>query len=238
MSRQIAGNLIARITSNRAFSHTLGHKRKSRLEIDSAGRQDDFLPVHVYAFAMIAWRPSSKRDDVWGGASVLLVGFVVALYALGVGSTPNNQLLAAVSTHQKEITVGWLSCLSIDPHQVVFDERYYWDEKLLGEIADKLSVKVVLPSADYAACRWGFFATVVPGVVSALKYNGEPAQYLISIGVCERRVDGSMTNKCVNKNVYVFNRRVAPHDLFSFALVGLARSQTDEFDMFKSERSH
>jgi len=175
---------------------------------------------------------------VWGLASVLVVGFVVALYASGVGSNP-NQLLAVVSTNQKSITVGWLSCLSVDPHKVVFDERDYWDDKLLGEIADKLSVRAVSLNAAPAACRWGFFATVVPGVVSAIRYNGQPAQYLISIGVCERTVDGSMNpNECVNKNVYVFNQRVAPHDLLSVALAGLASSQTDEYEMFKSERSH
>jgi hypothetical protein len=66
---------------------------------------------------------------------------------------------------------------------------------------------------------------------------GEPAQYLVSTGVCERTADGSMNaNKCVNKNVYVFNQRVATHDLFSVVLVGLARSQTDKWNIFKSDR--
>jgi hypothetical protein len=181
---------------------------------------------------MMAWRASSlpERYDVSGAASVLLVGFVVALYASGVGSDP-DQLLAAVSINHKEISVNLLSCLSIDSHKVVFDRKDYWDQKLAGEIADKLSVKAVLLNADYAACRWDFSATVVPGEESAITYNGEAAQYLVSIGVCERAANGSMiAGACLDKNVYVFNRRVEPHDLFSLALVGLARSQADEWE--------
>jgi hypothetical protein len=36
MPRQIAGNLIARITPNRVFSHSLGPKRRSRIVRSSA----------------------------------------------------------------------------------------------------------------------------------------------------------------------------------------------------------
>ena len=189
---------------------------------------------------MFAWRPSSllRRNDVQGLAAVLAVGILVASYGLGLYLN-SDRLVAAVATNQKRITVGWLSCLSVVAHNVVYAGRDYWDDSLLGEIADKLAVKVVLANADYAACRWSFFAVVVPGVIRAVRYNGDAAQYLISIGVCERSVDGSMNaSECVNKNVYVFNQSVTPHDLYSVALVGLAKSQTAEWEVFKSQRSN
>jgi hypothetical protein len=195
---------------------------------------------------MFAWQPSSvlNRNDVQGLAAVLVVGILVVSCGLGIYLNSDNylnsdKLVAAVATNQNRITVGWLSCLSVDAHKLVYAERDYWDDSLLGEIADKLAVKVVLANADYAACRWGFFATVVPGAIRALRYNGDAAQYLISIGVCERTVDGSMNaSECVDKNVYVFNQRVTPHDLFSVALVGLAKSQTAEWEVFKHPRSN
>src|SRR6516164_4971410 len=213
-------------------SHDLAKRRAVRGYRERLPRS--WVPGH-----MMIRRPLSlaRSEGFWGVASLLVVGFVMALYVLGVGSE-RNKLVAAVAINQKRISVNLLSCLSIRSRDVVFDRKEYWDLRLAGEIANKLSVKAVLPNADYEACRWGVFATVVPGEVRAVTYNGEVAQYLVSIGVCERAVDGSMNpNECVNKNVYVFNQSVEPRDLFSLALVGLAKSQADEWETFKSERS-
>jgi hypothetical protein len=152
--------------------------------------------------------------------------------------------LGAASRLQKYLSIANVSCLAIEPHKVVFDQQDYWNPKLAEEIVEKLGIQTVLLSADYAACPWSFFATVVPGTVSAVRYNDEAAQYLVSIGICQRNVDGSINpDKCLTKNIYAFNSRLVlyshpdPLELFSLALDGLARSQTNEWEMFESKGS-
>jgi len=162
---------------------------------------------------------------------------VVGLVVWGVDPDP-NQFLAAVSLNYSTVRIDDVSCLSIDPHKVVFDQKDYWDPKLVEAIVDTLSINPVLFNADYATCPWGFFVTVVPRTIPAVRYNGQFARYLVSIGVCERTLNGSMNpNKCINKNIYVFNPRVEPHELFSLALVGLAKPQASKFEAFQSKRS-
>jgi len=178
-----------------------------------------------------------KSKAFWSGAIVLLVGLVVGLVVWGVDPDP-NQFLAAVSLNYSTVRIDDVSCLSIDPHKVVFDQKDYWDPKLVEAIVDTLSINPVLFNADYATCPWGFFVTVVPRTIPAVRYNGQFARYLVSIGVCERTLNGSMNpNKCINKNIYVFNPRVEPHELFSLALVGLAKPQASKFEAFQSKRS-
>jgi hypothetical protein len=124
-----------------------------------------------------------------------------------------------------------------DPHKVVFDQKDYWDPKLIEAIVDTLSIKPVLFNADYATCPWEFFVTVVSKMIPAVRYNGQFARYLVSIGICERTLNGSInSNECLSKNMYFFNTRVEPHELFSLALVGLARPQVSELDAFQSKR--
>ena len=154
-------------------------------------------------------------------------------------------LLGAASRGQTYVGITSINCLSIEPHKVVFDRKEYWNPKLPEEIVDRLGIKTVLLNADYAACPWSFFATVVPETVSAVRYNDQAAQYLVSIGICQRNVDGSINpGKCLTKNIYVFNSslvlysRPDPLELLSLALDGLASLQTNEFEMFKSKGAH
>jgi hypothetical protein len=178
-----------------------------------------------------------KSKAFWS-VTVVLVGLVAGLAAWGVDPNP-NQFLAAAALNYSTIRVERISCLSIDPHKVVFDKKDYWDPKLVEAIVDIVGIKAVFPDAEYATCPWGLFLTVVPGSISAVRYYGRSAKYLISAGICERTVSGSMNpSKCLSKNIYVFNPQVETHELFSIALVGLARSQASEWEMFQSKRSY
>jgi hypothetical protein len=177
-----------------------------------------------------------KSKAFWSVTAILLVSLVVGLVVWGIDPDP-NQFLAAASTNDSAVRIDGVSCLSIDPNKVVFDQKDYWDPKLVEAIVDTLSIKAVLFNADYATCPWGFSVTVVPRTIPAVRYNGQFARYLVSIGICERTPDGRMNpNKCLSKNIYVFNPRVEPHELFSLALVGLARPQASELEAFQSKR--
>lgn len=176
-----------------------------------------------------------KSRAFWSVAVVLLVGLVVGLAVWGVDPYP-NQFVAAVSLNCSTIRIDGVNCLSIDPHKVVFDEKDYSDPKLVEAIVDILSIKTVLFNADYATCPWGFSVTVVPKTIPAVRYNGQFARYLVSIGICERTAWSLNPDKCVNKNIYVFNPRVEPHELFSLALVGLARPQASKWEVFQSKK--
>jgi hypothetical protein len=172
----------------------------------------------------------------WGVSVVLVVGLITALPMWSVDSGP-TRLQAAASLNYSAVNINGLQCLSIDPHKVVFDQKDYSDPKLVETIVDILSIKTVLFNADYETCPWGFFVTIVPGQVSAVRFEGQSAENLVSIGICERTHTGTLSpSKCLNKNIYVFSSHVEPHELLSAALVGLARLQTKKWEMFQVER--
>jgi hypothetical protein len=173
----------------------------------------------------------------WAASMLLAIGVLVGVLAWG-GDPDSKNFVAATSLNYSTIPVDAISCLAIDPRQVVYDEKKYPDTELPKAVADILAIKTVLPGADYATCRWGIGITVVPGTVTAVRYHGLFARYLISIYICERTPEGGMKpNDCLSKNIYVFNPRVAPHDLFLIALDGLAKRQTDEWEMFQRSKS-
>jgi hypothetical protein len=166
-----------------------------------------------------------KSKAFWSVTVVVVVGSVVALAVWN----------AALNT--SAVNIDGLRCLSIDPQKVVVDQKEYQDPGLVEEIADTLPVKTVLLGADSGTCPWGFFVTVVPGLISAVQYHGRSARYLVSIGVCERTAAGTLiAGKCLNKNIYVFNSDVEPRGLLSVALAGLASSQVNEWEVFQSTR--
>jgi hypothetical protein len=109
------------------------------------------------------------------------------------------------------------------------NRKDYFDPALAKSIADTLSIKRILLDAAYSECPWTFFAVVVPGTTSGMFDGFFPAQYLVSVGICERTDDKNVNpNKCVNKNVYVFNWRVKPHDLFRIGITALKPETKDK----------
>ncbi len=178
-----------------------------------------------------------NRWTIWSAGILLLLICGGAAFVAHRASFDPYRNVAAASRLQSEFSVESASCLSISPHNVIFDQKEYSDPKLIEEIVRILSIKSVLIDADYGTCRWGFFAIVVPGLIAAVRYQGQLARNLVSIGICERAVNGSMIpNKCVTKNVYAFSSRHDPVELFYLGLVGLARSQASEWEVFRIER--
>jgi hypothetical protein len=185
---------------------------------------------------MLTWKSTLRRNAFWC-AVLLLIGFVV-WFAMWHSKSDSNQLQAVVSVNDSTVHIDRVSCLSIDPHKVVFDRKDYWDAKLAESVADVLSIKMVLLNVDYATCPWGLSITVVPGTVFAVRYEGRFAKDLVSIGICERTVKGSLNpDKCLSKNVYVFASSDNPHVLFLAGLVGLAKPQVGEWDAFQTRKT-
>jgi hypothetical protein len=178
----------------------------------------------------------AKGKAFWGITVVVAIGLVVAIEIWRVDSNP-TELQAAAAVNTSAVSIDGLRCLSIDPRKVVVDQKEYWGAGLVEAIADTLPVKAVLLDANYETCPWGFFVTVVPGLISAVQYHGRSARYLVSIGVCERIATGTLiAGKCLNKNIYIFNSDVEPRDLLLVALAGLARSQVDEWEVFQTTK--
>jgi hypothetical protein len=178
----------------------------------------------------------SKRKALRSAAVALSAGLVVVVLLLWSADRGRNEFLAAAALNQSVVRLEGVSCLAIDRHQVVFDQQAYSDPDLVQEISNILKVKTVVFGADYATCPWSFSVVVVPGQVHAVRFNGQPATRLISIDICERTSAGRVNpNRCLSKNIYVFKSRAEPHDLFSIALVGLARPQANEWEMFNGK---
>lgn len=166
---------------------------------------------------------------------IILVGLTATLVAQQLGQN-SSRLTFAASQLQSEIRIEGINCLSVTSSRVVFDRKEYWDPQLVDAISTAFSIKSILVDADYAACPYGFFETVVPGAIPAVRYHERSAQYLISLGICQRRADGSMNpSKCVTKNVYVFDATVEPSQLFRLGLAGLAKPQAEKWNVFQDE---
>jgi hypothetical protein len=141
---------------------------------------------------------------------------------------PADEFRAAASTNYSTIEYDKVTCVSIGPHDLRVGGKDVPDPKLAKFIAEVLSIKSVLFDATYSQCSWLFFVEAVPGSISA-RGGILPAQYLMAVGICQRINDSHVDpNKCLNKNVYVFNWRVKPHDLFRIAVVGLKPETADD----------
>jgi hypothetical protein len=179
---------------------------------------------------------SSARKASLGAAIILTIGLIGGLFIWGIDPDPSNFVAVAAADHPR-IPIDRVSCLAIGPHDVVYDRKAYLDPGLPEAIGNALSIRTVLPGADCWACRWGFDFTVVPKVEHSVAYYGLPAQYLVSVAICERFLNGRMNpSKCVSKNIYVFTPRVAPHDLLLIALDGMAKKQKDEWELFRRKK--
>jgi len=166
----------------------------------------------------------------WGLVAACFAVWAFAMYAPDFSA----EYVAAASQNDATFRVSDFSCVSIDSHRGVhYDQKEYVDPELAKAITDVLSIKNVFFDADVTTCPWYFFITGISGRISAVRFDGGSALYLVSIGICERKPDGRVNpNKCLSKNIYVFNRNVEPHTLFLLALVGLARPQATESEAY------
>lgn len=177
-----------------------------------------------------------RISGAWWVVIVLLtIGAAIGGVIWGVDPYPGH-FLAVSAQNYSTIALDRVNCVSTD--SVMYDAKDFSDPKLADAIVDTLGIKTVLFNAEYAACPWGLSLTIVPGMEPAVRYNGHFARYLVSVAVCERTVEQRMNpSKCVNKNIYVFTPRVAPHDLFRVGLIGLKKQQTSEWEVFLVKRS-
>ena len=172
----------------------------------------------------------------WLGA--IVVAIVLVVVSLLWGNPDRENFLAAASPNFAKFPIESVNCLAINPDGVIYDRKNFSDPKLPQAIADALGIKTILPGADYAACPWGIDIAVIAQTDPHVRYDGDFSRYLVSIAICERSPpDGRMTDDCISKNIYVFNPRVAPHDLFLIALDGLALRQTQDWQVFQRKKS-
>src|SRR5579859_5486309 len=159
--------------------------------------------------------------------AILVVGLIFVILR------QPGELLAAASLNFSTIDYSKVTCVSIAPDGVTVEGKGTPDPKLAKFIADILSIKTVLFDAAYSECPWDFSVNVAPGPLAGIHYGLLPAQYLVSVGICERTGDAHVNpNKCLSKNVYVFNWRAKPHDLFKIGIIGL-RPDTPDMEEIK-----
>jgi hypothetical protein len=172
----------------------------------------------------------------FGAWGLVLAG--VAVWAFAVYAPDfSPEYVAAASQNQAAFRVSDFSCVSIDSRNVIYDQKEYVDAELARAITDTLSIKSVFFDANVTTCPWRFSITGISGRISAVRFRGGAALYLVSVSVCQRRPDGYVIPyKCLSKNIYVFNRNVEPHMLFLLALVGFARSQATEWETYQVKK--
>ena len=171
------------------------------------------------------------------------LGIVIALLAVGVpvgcflrGTDPDpRHFLAASSPGEAAIYVTGLSCASVD--KVMYDAKEFSDPELAGAVTEILGVKTVLFNASYEACPWGLYLGALSGIDPHIGYDGLFSRFQVSVHMCERTADRRpRPDRCTSKEIYVFTPRVAPHDLFRIALIGLQRPYVSKDELFQVEK--
>jgi hypothetical protein len=169
-----------------------------------------------------------------GFAFLLVALCAVAVFWSDIGQT--SELRAAVTWNQLELQLDRLHCLSVDPRGIVFNERQYPSERLVSTIGAQLAIPQIYVNAEAAKCPWDLSLSGEKRDIFAVRYRDEIARYVMSADICERLPDGTPNpNRCLSKNVYVFNRSVAVDAIFLVALTGLARKQTSKWEAFQVE---
>jgi hypothetical protein len=169
----------------------------------------------------------------WGIVLICLAIWALAMFEPDF----TTDYRAAASQNQVKVLIGEVSCVSIDTRKIIFDEKKFSDPGLPDAITNVLSIKDVFLDADVARCPWSFGITGISRWNYNVTYGGEFSRYLASISICQRNSDGQVNiNKCLSKNIYVFNRNVEPHKLFVVALTGLARVQGTEWEAYQIEK--
>jgi hypothetical protein len=175
-------------------------------------------------------------------AKIKLCWFVATLFYLGSIAVPSvrafeqypTQIQATSFLNFATIDFSKVNCLSIDVHKIHLDGKEYSDPDLTKTAADILSLTNVQINADYTTCAWGLVETIVPETIYAVRHGLWPAHYLIAAAICERTANDHLDpDKCLNTNVYVFNRSAKPHELLSIGLIGLTRSTKQDGEFFE-----
>ncbi len=168
--------------------------------------------------------------SLWGVIAACVAVWALVMYLPDDAPT----YLAVASEGQTELRLNEVTCVSIDSRRVVYDTKKYIDSKLPEAITDVLAIKNVFLDADAAICPWSFDITGIPGMNFNVAYGQKFTHYVVSVAICERTSDEpTNSDKCRSKEIYIFNRQVEPHKQFLLALVGLARVQTTEWDVFE-----
>lgn len=147
-----------------------------------------------------------------------------------------SEVRAAVVWDQLELQLDRLHCLSVDPRKLVFNERQYPGEKLVSTIGAQLAIPRIYVNANVAECPWGFSLSGEKRNIFAVRYREEIAHYVLSVGICERKPDGTLNpDRCLAKSIYIFNHNAPVDALFLVSLTGLARKQTSKWEAFQVE---
>ena len=182
------------------------------------------MPAVRRLFMLLKHNETVQSIAIAISVTATMIGLVVLFL-----EWPPDEFRAAASTNYSTIEYDKITCVSIGPHDLRVGGKDIPDPKLAKFIVEVLSIESVLFDAAYLQRSWLFFVEAVPGSVSAVRGGILPAQYLMAVGICQRINDSHVDpNKCVNKNVYVFNWRVKPHDLFRIAVVGLKPETANE----------
>ena len=142
---------------------------------------------------------------------------------------------AAVSRGRHDLRIGDVSCVSIDPRKIVFDQQEYENPELAEDIAKMLSIKDALIGEDTERCPWRLDVGGISGRNYNVSYGDHKfARYHVSVSLCERASNEQLySGRCLSKGIYVFNRSVGPHELFLLGLGALAKPQAAEWEVYR-----
>lgn len=133
----------------------------------------------------------------------------------------------AVSTNSAKIDLSELDCLALEPNWAHVDRiDHSEDDAMRNAVAAHFHQL----SKD-AGCRFAIHWTVVHRTTFAVRYQGHPSVTLMSFIICDKRSDGPAGQRCLSKNVWLFDKIISPADEYAVGIKAFVLSNKAEWTM-------
>jgi hypothetical protein len=133
----------------------------------------------------------------------------------------------AVGTNSAKIDRSELACLALESNWAHVDRvDHSEDDAMRNAVAAYLTRRL-----NDEGCRFFIRWTVVHRTTFAVRYRGRPSVTLMSIIICDKRLEGSTGQRCLSKNVWLFDKISLASDEYALGIKAFALSNNAEWTM-------
>ncbi|WP_375415515.1 hypothetical protein [uncultured Bradyrhizobium sp.] len=140
--------------------------------------------------------------------------------------TQKRVFAIAVSTHSSKVDLAEVDCLSLDPNWAHVDRVDHSDDDAMRK-AVAAHLKRQMPNNP--TCRFFIRWTVIHEKTFAVRYRGHPSVTLMSFGICEKSLNGLTGQRCLSKNIWLFDNITSAVDEYTLGIKAFASSSNAEW---------
>jgi hypothetical protein len=132
----------------------------------------------------------------------------------------------AVGTNSSKVDLAELDCLSLDPNWAHVDRVDHSED---GVMRNAVVANLERHALNDASCRFFIRWTVIHQKTFAVRYQGRPSVTLMSFIICEKPLDGPKGQRCLSKNVWLFDKIISAADEYALGIKAFVLSNNAEW---------